>query len=223
MALNLPKFQLGVPIVEKDKGTPTFTHHQWWQEFAKSIEDAFDSLAENVAAIAAAQAAADAANTAAANAQTAADNAQTAANTAQTAANNAQTTADNITDASELQTSYVTGLTLTATDAGSDVSITISNHTRHYPQPNGTTVNVSVTGTTLTGRAYSTSYYIYYDDANRTGGAVTYSTTTSEATAAQIGARHTVGLINTPAAAAPNTSGDYTRAPGVGTIKLEPL
>jgi hypothetical protein len=64
---------------------------------------------------------------------------------------------------------------------------------------------VAVSGGTLTARAYSTDYFIYYDDPTRAGGAVTYQSTTSEATAAQIGDRHTVGEILTPAALAAAT------------------
>jgi hypothetical protein len=149
-------------------------------------------------------------------AATAAANAAAAA--ADAAAVAAQTTADDITSANALGNSYVTGATITATDAGADVTITISAHTRHYPQPDGTTVDVAVSGGSLTARAYSTTYYIYYDDASRAGGAVAYQSTTSEATAAQIGDRHTVGGVTTPAALGAAKTGGYTRPPGPGQI-----
>lgn len=183
-----------------------------WQRNAELVEQNFTDLegivadlADAVAAIEAAQDAADAANAAAA--------------AADTAAANAQTTADNITDASELSGSFVSGATITATDAGSDVTVTISAHTRHYPQPDGSTVDVSVNGGSVTALNYSTSYYIYYDDAFRTGGAVTYAATTSSVTAAQIGDRHCVGGVTTPAAAGAPTGGRTTDAPGPGNLQ----
>jgi hypothetical protein len=176
----------------------------WWQQVVEAIEAQEGRQDDAIAAIAAAQAAADAANAAAA--------------TADAAAASAQDTADDITAANALATSYVTGATITATDAGADVTITISAHTRHYPQPDGSTVDVAVSGGSLTGRAYSTTYYIYYDDPSRAGGAVTYQSTTSEATAAQIGDRHTVGGVTTPAALGAPKTGGYTRPPGPGQV-----
>lgn len=178
-----------------------------WQRFCEKIEEAFDELAERVtdiedllAATNAAQAAADAANAAAAA---------------------AQDTADNIEAAAELGDSYVSGITITATDAGANATVTISAHTRHYPQPDGTTVDVAVNGGSVTALAYSTTFFIFYDDAGRAGGAVTYQATSSESTAAQIGARHTVGAITTPAAAGADTGGAYTRPPGPGQINIQ--
>jgi hypothetical protein len=176
-----------------------------WQKNCESLEEALDNLESAVAAIQAAQDAADLANAAA----TAAD----------TAAAAAQTTADGITEASELSSSFVTGATITATDAGTDVTVTISAHTRHYPQPDGSTVDVSVNGGSVTALAYSTSYYIYYDDPSRAGGAVTYAATTSTATAAQIGDRHCVGGVLTPAAAAAPTGGRTTEPAGPGNLQ----
>lgn len=203
MALDLPPLPQGQPIATTD-GLPTLAFTVYWQQLLGLVETAFNALEDTVTAIAAAQAAADAANAAA-----------TAANTA---AATAQDTANDITSASELSSSYVSGLTITAADAGSDVTITISAHTRHYPQADGTTTDVAVNGGSLTGLAYSTYFYIYYDDAGRTGGAVTYASTTSEATAAQIGSRHTVGGVQTPAAAGADIGGSTTRPPGSGTI-----
>jgi hypothetical protein len=192
-----------LPRLPMDGGTDA-ERQVWWQEVVEAIEAQEGRQDDAIAAIAAAQAAADAANTAAA--------------AADAAAASAQSTADDITAVNALGTSYVTGVTITATDAGADVTITVSAHTRHYPQPDGSTVDVAVSGGNLTGRAYSTTYYVYYDDAARAGGAVTYQTTTSEATAAQIGDRHTVGGVETPAAAGPPKTGGYTSPPGPGQI-----
>lgn len=157
-----------------------------------------------------------AAAAAAANAAAIAANA--AAASANAAAATAQDTADEVAAVSELANSYVSGITITATDAGTDVTVTMSAHTRHYPQPDGSVSNVAVNGGSITALAYSTNYYIYYDQASRAGGAVTYQATTSDTTAAQIGDRHTVGFVSTPAAAGPPSGGTGTKPPGSGTL-----
>ncbi len=172
----------------------------WWQQVVEKIEAQEVAQDAAITAIAAAQAAAAAANTAAATANAAAATAQTAATT--------------VTDAQEIVNSYVSGATLTASDAGASATITISAHTRHYPQADGTTISVAVNGGTLMGLAYSTAYWVYYDDATRAGGAVTYASTTNEGTSAQTGARHSVGAVTTPAAAGANTAGRAVRWPG---------
>jgi hypothetical protein len=94
--------------------------------------------------------------------------------------------------------------------------VTISAHTRVY----GDGTSVAVNAGSVLAQPYSTLVYIYYDDAARTGGTVTYLATTSQATAAQTGDRHLVGQVMTPAAAAPPTDGDYVGAPGFGGIYL---
>lgn len=195
-------------------GRPTMQMQIFWQQTVQALMDTINALVASdlnqddlLEAILAAQAAADAA--------------QAAAEAADAAAANAQTAADDVTNAQELGASYVSGVTITATDAGTDATITISAHTRHYPQPDGTTTDVSVNGGSLTGRAYSTAYYIYYDDAARAGGAVTYLSTTSQTTAAQIGDRHVVGAVTTPAAAAADTGGNYVSPPGAGNISYQ--
>ncbi len=168
-----------------------------WQRVMEEIESSVNAVID-------AQNAADAANAAAAAADAAATAANTAAATAQTAAETAA--AD-----SSLASSGVTGLTMTATDAGADATITISGHTRIY----GDGTSVSVTGGSITGLAYSTGYYLFYDQASRLGGAVTYVATTSAATAAQTGNRHSLGAVTTPAAAGPPNDGNVNLPPGV--------
>jgi hypothetical protein len=201
MALNLPR----LPQTE-----PTYSQWQvWWEEVAEAVETAFNNLEDTVTAIAAAQAAADAANIAAA--------------AADAAAANAQTTADDITNSNALGESYVSGVTMTAADVGADATITISAHTRHYPQPDGSTVDVAVTGGTVTGLAFDTLFYVYYDDPTRAGGAVTYAADTDDATAAQLGDRHTVGAIRTPLNGAADTGGATTRPPGTRAVDLSTL
>jgi hypothetical protein len=206
MALKLPRLQRTISIAGRD-GKPALEFHQWWARFAENIEDAFNQLAATVDAIAAAQAAADAANAAAAAADA-------AAVAAQSAATGAQDAADTAAAQTNLVNSYPGGLTLGATDAGTDASISISAHTRVYAD--GT--SVSVNSGALTGLAYSTLYYVYYDDADRTGGAVSYASTTSGATAAQIGDRHLVGAVTTPAGGGGPTTGDGVEPPGVGNL-----
>ena len=206
---RLARLQRAVPIVDKN-GLPTIEFQRWWQNFATQIEAELGALE----AAQAAAASAAVAQTAAATAQTAASTAQTSANTANTAATNAQTSATTANSVASLTNSGVAGCTITGADAGTNVTVTISAHTRVY----GSGTSVAVNGGTVTALAYSTTYFIYYDQASRAGGAVTYAATTSEATAAQTGDRHLVGMVVTPAAAAPNTDGDYVRVPGVGGI-----
>lgn len=198
MALDIPPLPAGAAIADRD-GLPSLAFSAYWQQ-------TIEAIVGSVNAVIAAQAAADAANTAAASADA--------------AATAAQDTADAITAGSALSSSYVSGCTIAATDAGTDATITISAHTRHYPQPDGTTVDVSVSGGSITALAYSTFYYIYYDDAARAGGAVTYHATTSDSTAAQLGDRHTVGGVMTPAALAAPTGGTGVRAPGPAFVSL---
>lgn len=192
MALKLPRLEARTPIAD-GRGLPVMSFHQWWDKFAKSIEDAFNQLEASVTAIAAAQAAANAANAAAAAANAAAADASAQA---------------------AIANSGVTGATITATDAGANATVNITAHTRVY----GDGTSVSVNAGSVTGLSYSTLYYIYYDQASRAGGAVTYQATTSQTTAAQTGNRHLVGSVTTPAAAAPDTGGNYVGAPGVGGI-----
>lgn len=186
-------------VVNSD-GTVSREFQAKWQAVMEEIESSVNAVID-------AQNAADAANSAAATANA-------AAATAQTAATNAQAAADDATATTAIANSYVTGATITATDAGANVTISITAHTRVYAD--GT--SVSVNAGNITGLAYSTTYYIYYDQASRAGGAVTYQATTSSTTAAQLGDRHTVGSVTTPAAAGPPETGDFVLPPGVGSI-----
>ncbi len=176
---------------------------RYWDDAMTSIEKTLN----DILAIPGIEDAINAANTAAANAQAAAD-------TAITATNNAEVAAESAMSVAALTSSGVTGITLTATDAGTDASISISAHTRVY----GDGSSVSVSAGVLTGLAYSTVYYIYYDQPSRAGGTVTYVSTTDKATATQTGDRHLVGLVSTPAAGAAANDGNYVDAPGFGGV-----
>lgn len=191
--IKLSNLQQSSPIVEPNTGRPTTV-------LLNFINGTIRELKRSIGGIQDALNAADAANTAAAAANTAAASASAAA--ADSAA------------AASLANSYPTGLTISATDAGASATITISAHTRNYPQADGSNVAVSVSGGSLTGLAYSIDYWVYYDDPTRAGGAVTYHSTTTQATSAQIGDRHAVGAVTTPAAAGGPVSGKYLKAPG---------
>jgi hypothetical protein len=104
--------------------------------------------------------------------------------------------------------------TLTATDAGSNARIVISGHVRVY----GDGRQVSVSAGTVSGLAYSTLYYVYYDQESREGGAVQYFATTSKALAVQAGDRHFVGTVTTPAALAADTTGTQPEPPGFSNL-----
>lgn len=194
MTLKLPRLSSNIPIFDRATGLPTLAFVRFWDEVATRIETETGALA-----------AAEAANAAALAADAAAASANAAAAVADAAASSAQTTADTVTAQASLNNSFATGMTLTATDAGANATITISGHTRYY----GDGSNVSVTGSSVTGLSYSTKYYVYYDQASRAGGAVTYAATSTNATAFPTAGnpdRHYVGAVTTPAAAAgPNT------------------
>ena len=205
---DLLKFKLSAldragSIVVQD-GTPTHQFQQNWQNQGKAIEGAIQILAEAVDGILAAQTAAEAANAAAVVAQDAAATAQVAAE----AANDA---AAAVGSEGTITASGTSGLTLTATDAGTDATVNISAHTRIY----GDSSSVSVSAGSITGLAYSTDYWVFYDDPTRAGGAVTYQHSTDPADAVQTGDRHSVGAVTTPAAAAPDNNGKEVLPAGV--------
>lgn len=134
-----------------------------------------------------------------------------AAGLAQAAADNANAAAESVTASSALANSTVTGLTITATDAGADVTISISAHTRVYGD--GTTAAIS--GGTITGRPYSTDLWVFYDAAKGTAGAVTYqAATTVQGNASGNPNRHFVGAVTTPAALGSPIDGFPVLPPG---------
>ena len=196
---KLPKLQRSIRFVDKD-GFPTIPAIQWWDAFVNRIETQENSQDALLAALAAVNAAVVVVEAAAASASADAATAQSAAAGANSVAS--------------LTNSGVTGVTITATDAGANVTVTISAHTRVY----GDGTSVAVNAGSVLALAYSTLFYIYYDQASRLGGAVTYLATTSVFTAAQTGNRHLVGKVTTPAAAAPATVGNEVQVPGLGNI-----
>jgi hypothetical protein len=239
--LHLPRFRTDTPLIDT-YGRPTQAFMIWWQQVCKQLEEQINTINSQVAGlIATAQSTATAAGTAAATAQSTATSASTAAATAQstattavsnaataqstaTSASTAASTADSKAVASLRQASRVNsypnpGSILTGTDAGVSATISIASHTRVYPiQGTYKVPDVSISSGSITGLAYSTFYYVYYDDTTLTVTNPTFIATTNAATA-QVGAadgRHFVGFITTPAAAAPPTTGDGGGTPGGG-------
>lgn len=200
MAFRIPRFDRSIPVVESNR-TPTLPFHIWWDKAAKAIEDAINGIQDALIA--------------AGIALNAAEDAQAAADTAQAAADAAQAAAEGAGTVSKLSGSGTDGLTVTATDAGTDVTINISAHTRLYSD--GT--SVSVDAGSLTGRNYATTYYLYYDDPTYAGGAVTYQSTVTQSTAAQVNGRHLVGEVTTPAAGQPDEGGQVPGVPGFGDLR----
>jgi hypothetical protein len=100
------------------------------------------------------------------------------------------------------KTNPIDGL-LTAT---SDGVITISAHTRDYAD--GASVSVNAGSVTNTGPFVR----VYYMDAARTGGTVTYLATTEEIT--QTGNVHIIGGVTIPALGDPPSEGTGTTPPG---------
>lgn len=193
--LRLPTFNAREPFVDKE-GRMTPSALRTINGMIQAIETAINtviSIPEIEAAIAAA-------NQAAADAAAAADSANNAA-----AAVSAQ---------ASLANSYPDGVTFSGEDAGADATVSISGHDRVY----GDGSSVAVASGTVTGLAYSTLYYIYYEDAARAGGSVTYQATTDTTVAAQTGSTHVIGNITTPAALAADTVGLPVLPPGPGAI-----
>lgn len=186
---DLMRLDVWRSVVDGDgKPVPFFVAD--WQRTMERIEAQFLSQGQAIAAI-------EAANAAASQAQAAASSANDAA---------AAVTASNA-----LQGSFVTpDSVLSATSAGATSTITIAAHSRVYVDG----VTVAVNGGSVTGLNQQTTYRIYYDDAERAGGAVTYFATTSADEAAQIGNRHSVGAITTPSVTTGSSTGNTTRPPG---------
>lgn len=196
MSLSIP------PLPPFQPNWPDF--QVWWQLAKQAIET------EVGAAEAAAQAASDAAT-----ANAAAIAALSAASAAQTTANTADTKADTVTINDKITASWtVPAGVVSAVDAGSSVTITVAAHTRVY----GDGSQVSVTGHTFTGKAYSTDYGIYYDDLTASDTTPPYQITTNltRAQNSYAAGRHRVAVVTTPAAGSPPTTGGSTPPGGGG-------
>ncbi len=115
-----------------------------------------------------------------------------------------------------IQTSYISGVagvTLTSSDVGTTANIVAASHDRVYPDK-----TVAVTGATVgTTFAFGTGYYVYYDDPDRAGGAVTFVATTDPLVAAASDSnpdRHFVGFVTTATDGGADTGGGGGTPPG---------
>lgn len=192
MAFNVPPLQRTVPIVEDDR-TPTLGYAKYWDKVTKRFAETFDNLQDQLSQIE--------------NIEQLVDDAQQAADSAQAAANDAQDSAA----ASLLAVSGTIGCTITASDNGASADIVVSSHTRVY----GDGSTVAVTGSTIPSLIHSTEYYIYYNDADRAGGAVTFVATTTVTDAIQVNGKHLVGRVTTPASLGSPVNGEVILAPGL--------
>lgn len=168
----------------------------------------------------AAQADADAAQTTANTGVTNAATAQTQANTATTNAATADAKAVAAAREAARLASYTSPtIVLTAADVGATATITIAAHTRVYPvQGTYDVPDVSISAGSITGRAFSTKYWVYYDDTTLAATGPTFLSTTTQLTA-QVGSaagRHLVGVVTTPADGAASTSGSGGLPPAGG-------
>lgn len=171
------------------------------QALLNKMHDTARSLANT------AQSTATTANSNASTALTNAATAQSTANTANTNATAAQSTANTVKLNDKISGSWtVPGTILTGHDTGTDVTVTVASHDRHYGDNSVTT---GVSGTTFTGLAYSWDYYIYYDDTTTSDTTPTYQITHAAAQAMpnKAAGRHFCGKITTPASGAADTSG----------------
>lgn len=103
---------------------------------------------------------------------------------------------------------------VSAEDAGSDATINIDVHDRVYADR-----TVECDAGSITGLSYSVEYLIYYDDADRAGGAVAYQATTVANDAINTVTnpdRHFVGFVTTPALGGGGTTGGGAGPPGWG-------
>lgn len=192
MALKLNRPDRTVPLTEDDK--PTYHFQRYMDELCKRIEGSVNDLTAIVADLAAAQA-------------------DIAIAQADIVANQSATDAVALNDkisSSATDPSVVT----TAVDAGTDATITIAAHTRRY----GDGSTLAVSGGSLTGKAYSTLYAIYYDDPTTADTTPTYIATTvlKDAQPNAASGRHYVDQITTPASGGGVTGGGGYHPPGGG-------
>lgn len=103
---------------------------------------------------------------------------------------------------------------LTATDAGATATISVAAFTAHA----GTNMSISYSSGSITGLNFNTTYYVYADDPNFLGGAVTYVATTNKTVIGDSDGRIYVGYITTPSDGGGGTGGGP--AGGIGGGKL---
>lgn len=202
MARLLDRLTLG-----NSTGTPFI---RLWDRVCTQIEDLFASQQDQIDDITALQTAQATliSDLAAAVADITA--AQAAADAAAADAATAQTTADAVTLSDKIGgSSVIPAEVLSASDAGTDATITIAAHARLYND--GSTLS-GIGGGSLTGLSYSTTYNVYYDDPTASTTTPSYQATDTLSNALNnfIAGRHFVGTVTTPASGGTATSGGYT-------------
>lgn len=174
-------------------GTPAVQMQVIWQQSMEAIERAFQGLTGQVGDL-----------------EVILSGIQAALDLAQAANDKASETKaqQDITNSYTEPTSVLT--------ANSSGGIQIIAHTRVY----GDGTRVSVNGGAISGFQSGDYVSVYYDDAARVGGTVSYQGTTNAI--AQAGARHSVGQILIPAAGQTPSTGGGVSPPGYTPNRLRP-
>lgn len=203
MAVRLPRLQSTTEITDEQR-RPSLPFQRYWQQTVELIELAINTIARLTGitdqldeAIKANQEATREAKEAAAAAKIAADEAakQSAATKREAA----------------LQGSYIEPSAVLTADP---TTITIAAHTRRYADD----TSAQVDGGTATATGSGDTNYISYEDADRSGGAVTYIASTTPP--AQTGDTHVVGAVMIPATGTVD-GGTGPRRPGYVEAKLQ--
>lgn len=213
MTLKLPRLPRGTAIVS-NAGVVLISFQRWWQAAVKAIEDQEARQDEIISDLQDTQA-----DLVAAQADIAAAQADIVAQLALIAV--AQADADAVTLQNAISASFISPASpLSATDAGSDATISIADFTRTYDDATSILLD-SIPD--ITGLDYDSAYSVYYDDATRANADPTFAATKMGATARHNAAtgRHFVGEITTPASGGSDTSGgDYFPPGGGGNVDL---
>lgn len=106
---------------------------------------------------------------------------------------------------------------LSAADVGATATITVAAHNVQFGSVVGL---VSYNTGSITGLAFSTLYYVYADDPNYAGGAVTYLATTNANTATANDGRYYLGKVTTPADGGGGSSGGWGGGGGGGGSQI---
>jgi hypothetical protein len=104
---------------------------------------------------------------------------------------------------------------LTAADVGSTATVSIASHSVQFGF--GT---VAYGAGEISGLSFSTVYYIYADDPDYEGGAVTYVATTNANLVTAGNGRYYVGKVTTPANGAGSTGGGWGGGGGGGGSQI---
>lgn len=187
MSIRLSRLVSGTRLVDKD-GSASVTFQRYWQTFAEQIERALTLIGDFLGITDQLQQAIDQANQAIVIAQEAAE-------VAQEAAEQAQQQTDAAKRETALQSSYIDPASVLS---ATPTLITIAPHTRYYPQTSGDPTAVEVDGGSVSATGAGDIDYVFYTDAAREGGSVSYQVETSPPT--QTGGTHVVGAVTVPSA-----------------------